>query len=156
MVNTIPVGNEPTAVSADRIHVWVANFGDNTVTELYASHGSLAETIAVGDEPLAVSSDGSHAWATSVEDNTVTELDASDGRGPDDRPGAAIPPPSPPTAPTSGWPTTGGDTVTELYASDGSVAQTIGLIGGFLAISSDGTHVWVDVPRRQCSERDRS
>jgi hypothetical protein len=33
-VATIQVGNSPTGISSDGSHVWVANYGSNTVTEL--------------------------------------------------------------------------------------------------------------------------
>ncbi len=55
----------------------MANYSDNTVTELNASDGSLVQTIPVVDLSRAVSSDGTHVWVTSLE--TVTELNASDG-----------------------------------------------------------------------------
>ena len=69
MVQTIGVGSDPTGVSSDGTHVWVTNTGDNTVTELDASTGSVVQTIAVGSFPTGVSSDGTHVWVANYYDN---------------------------------------------------------------------------------------
>ena len=79
VVQTIAVGNVPGGVSSDGTHVWVANGGDNTVSELDASTGALVQTIAVGSSPGGISSDGTHVWVANVGANTVGELDASTG-----------------------------------------------------------------------------
>ncbi len=44
VVQTIAVGSDPIVVSSDGTHVWVANAGDNTVSELDASTGSVVQT----------------------------------------------------------------------------------------------------------------
>ena len=62
VVNTIPVGSDPEGVSSDGTHVWVANDGDGTVSEIDASTGTVVNTITVGSDPDAVSSDGTHVW----------------------------------------------------------------------------------------------
>jgi YVTN family beta-propeller protein len=54
IVNTIPVGAGPIAVSSDGIHVWVANYGDGTVTEIDASTGTVVNVITVGSSPEGV------------------------------------------------------------------------------------------------------
>jgi uncharacterized repeat protein (TIGR02543 family) len=73
------VGSGPDGISSDATHVWVANYGGNSVTELNASSGSAVQTIGVGSGPHAVSSDGTHVWVANNGSNTVTELNASDG-----------------------------------------------------------------------------
>ena len=60
------MGDDPDAISSDGTHVWVANYNDNTVTELDASTGSVVQTIGVGNEPDGVSSDGTHVWVTNA------------------------------------------------------------------------------------------
>src|ERR1700733_1833484 len=66
VVKTISVGAEPEAVSSDGTHVWVANSGSGTVSEIDASTGTVVNTIKVDDgpliAPLGVSSDGTHVW----------------------------------------------------------------------------------------------
>jgi YVTN family beta-propeller protein len=74
VVQTIGVGSLPVAVSSDGTHVWVANQGGNTVTELNASTGAVVQTIGVGDFPDAVSSDGTHVWVANAGGNTMTEI----------------------------------------------------------------------------------
>ena len=79
--STIAVGGSPKGVPSDGTHVWVANEGANTVTELDASrtgayaNGTLAaSTIGVGSFPQSISSDGTHVWVANWNDDTVTEI----------------------------------------------------------------------------------
>jgi YVTN family beta-propeller protein len=53
VVQTINVGHTPVSVSSDGTHVWVANYGENTVSELNASTGFHISTILVGPIPRA-------------------------------------------------------------------------------------------------------
>jgi YVTN family beta-propeller protein len=149
VVQTIAVGSEPTFVSSDGTHVWVANLGGNTVSELDASTGSVIQTIAVGSLPQGVSSDGTHVWVANGGSNTVSELDASTGSVIQ-----TITVGSYPVGVSSDgthvWVTnSNGNTVSELDASTGSVIQTLTVGSGPpvasdpLGVSSDGTHVWV-------------
>jgi len=72
------VGGGPIGVSSDGTHVWVTNEGDNTVTEIEASTGAVAQTIAVGSNPEAVSSDGTDVWVANTDSNTVSEISTQD------------------------------------------------------------------------------
>ena len=102
VVKTIAVGSDPYGDSSDGTHVWVANTGSDTVTEIDASTGDVVQTIPVGRDPWAVSSDGTHVWVTNNGDDTVTELDASTGGWCRPSPWAAAPRASRPTAHMSG------------------------------------------------------
>ena len=73
----IDAGGDP--ISSDGTHVWVANEGENMVTELSASNGAVVQTIPVSNNPYAISSDGTHVWVTNWGDNMLTELSASTG-----------------------------------------------------------------------------
>ena len=156
VIKTITVGVSPTAVSSDGTHVWVANNGDGTVTELNATTGAvIGAPISVGSGarsgPDAISSDGTHVWVANSNDGTVTELNAATGVVV----GTPIPVgPAPNSISSDGtdvWVTqSGGTKVTELSASTGSFVQTItpanlsdGRSPGPSEVSSDGTHVWV-------------
>ena len=75
----INVGLDPVGISSDGTHAWVANSGDNTVTEIDASTGAVVQTIGVGNAPEGISTDGTHVWVTNEDDDTVTEIDASTG-----------------------------------------------------------------------------
>jgi YVTN family beta-propeller protein len=152
VIHTIHVGKEPRGVSSDGTHVWVANGGEETVSEIKASSGTVIRTIHVG-EPWGVSSDGTHVWVTTPEDatahergDTVSEIDASSG--------VVIrtihvgkEPLGVSSDGTDVWVANAHDrTVSEIKASSGTVIRTIhvGGRGGYpLGVSSDGTHVWV-------------
>jgi hypothetical protein len=147
--------NQPDAIAVDGAHVWVANFGSSTVTELNASNGSLVRVLsdpADGfDHPRAIAVAGSHVWVANANTSTVTELNANDGSlvkiisgfaGPN---GIA-------TTSTGVWVTSygesGGASVIELSAQNGN--QLLPVIAGNSykfsrpdAIAVDGAHVWV-------------
>jgi streptogramin lyase len=75
--------NDPDAVSSDGTHVWVANSGGDSVTELDAATGALVKVILGAryqfNYPDAVSSDASHVWVANYYGDSVTELDAATG-----------------------------------------------------------------------------
>jgi YVTN family beta-propeller protein len=81
VIQTMPVGTNPSGVSSDGTHVWVTNLNSNTVSELDASTGSVIQTIGLGAYygPSGVSSDGTHVWVADQGVATVTELNASTG-----------------------------------------------------------------------------
>jgi YVTN family beta-propeller protein len=76
-INTTEVGAEPSSVSSDGTHVWVANGGEGTVSEIDASTATVIHTITVGKEPAGISSNGSTVWVANHGDGTVSEIDAS-------------------------------------------------------------------------------
>jgi DNA-binding beta-propeller fold protein YncE len=73
--------NRPYAISSDGTHVWVANYGGNSVTELAAATGALVKVISGSsygfNYPDAVSSDGTDVWVANYNGQSVTELPAS-------------------------------------------------------------------------------
>ena len=145
VVQTIPVGTAPYGVSSDGTHVWVANQGDATVTELLATTGAVVQTIPVGLGPTDVSSDGTHVWVANAGDATVTELLATTGAVIHQAIPVGIGPDSVSSDGTHVWVANSTfSTVTELLASNGSLVQTI-LTAGVSpsGIASDGTHVWI-------------
>ena len=81
VVNTIPVGSEPSAVSSDGTHVWVTNCtATGTVSEIDASTGTVVNTITVGSDPHG----GVVGWHPRLGHElsiggTVSEIDASTG-----------------------------------------------------------------------------
>jgi YVTN family beta-propeller protein len=158
VVSTITVGSAPDAISSDGTHVWVADAGDNSLSEIDASTGTVVNTISVahpgrGVGLNAVSSDGAHVWVTNGLGGTVTEVSAADGSLVQ-----TIPVPNTGNGlegissdGTDVWVTVGengsgqGNAVTEIDASTGAIVNTIPLpvFGGASGVSSDGTHVWV-------------
>ena len=146
VVNTIPVGTGPNAVSSDGTDVWVANSGfpgaGDTVSEIDASTGTVINTITVGGTPYGVSSDGAHVWVANEGDETVTEIDASTGAVINTIPIGAHPY-GVSSDGTHVWVTNNLDTVSEIDASTGAVINTIPVGSTPQGVSSDGTHVWV-------------
>ena len=150
VIRTIRVGLYPDAVSSDGTHVWVANSGEHTVSEIEASSGAVIRTIEVGLFPRGVSSDGTHVWVANQgysPTGTVSEIEASSGAVI-----RTIPVGDEPYGVSSDgthvWVTNyTEDTVSEIEASSGSVIRTIPVGGGgggnAWGVSSDGTHVWV-------------
>jgi YVTN family beta-propeller protein len=142
VVKTIPVGPAPEGVSSDGTHVWVANFGGNTVSEIDASTGTVVNTIPVGSEPEGVSSDGTHVWVANG-GGTVSEIDGSTGTLVKTIPVGSVPL-GVSSDGTHVWVTNSiGNTVSEIDASTGTLVNTITLGSGPYGVSSDGTHVWV-------------
>ncbi len=72
----------PRAVASDGTHVWVANDGGPSVTELSAKTGGLVQVISGPSykfsQPGAIASDGTHVWVANYS-NSVTELSAKTG-----------------------------------------------------------------------------
>ena len=76
VTNTISVGSFPYEITSDGTHVWVANNGNNTVSEIDASTHSVISTISVGSLPYGITSDGTHVWVANNGNNAVSEIDA--------------------------------------------------------------------------------
>lgn len=66
----------PNALAFDGSHIWVANVGDSSVTEVNASNGAFVRSLSGGgfSQPHALAFDGGHLWAANVAANSVTEL----------------------------------------------------------------------------------
>ena len=153
--------NHPDAFASDGTHLWVANEGGNSVTELNLSDGSLVRVIAGSSYglyfPIALASDGTHLWVANLYDDlatntgrSVTELNLSDGSLVQViRSTYAFNFPSSLTSDgTHLWvANSGGNSVTELNLSDGSLVQVISDpsfgFNGPVALIFDGTHLWV-------------
>jgi DNA-binding beta-propeller fold protein YncE len=153
----------PRAVASDSTHIWVANDGGPSVTELSAKTGGLVQVISDPSykfyQPGAIASDGTHVWVANYS-NSVTELSAKTGdlvqvlSGPSYKFAAPIAIASDGThvwvandSPAGVGFGHGGNSVTELSAKTGDLVQVIsGPSYGFNqpdAVASDGTHVWV-------------
>src|SRR5579862_9531567 len=72
--------SNPYGVAFDGENIWTANSGENTVTKLRASDGTVLDTFKVGTTPYGVTFDGANIWVSNSGDNNVTKLRASDGK----------------------------------------------------------------------------
>jgi YVTN family beta-propeller protein len=79
VVQTIPVGTDPAAVTVTGGNVWVANSGDGTVSQISIAAGKVVQTIPVGNVPAAIASGPSGVWVANQGDNTVDRIDPVHG-----------------------------------------------------------------------------
>jgi subtilase family serine protease/6-phosphogluconolactonase (cycloisomerase 2 family) len=156
---TIPVVNydfdHPDAVSSNGTDVFVADPGNNTLTEISASTADLVRVLSGSsyafNDPVAISAKGAYVWVANAKANTVTQIDAATGAAVkviSATAGHFDDPDSISSDGTHVWVANyTGNTVSELSASTGDlVADLSGASYDFSeleAISSDGTHVWV-------------
>jgi YVTN family beta-propeller protein len=86
VVQTIPVGAAPAAVTVTGHDVWVANSGDGTVSRINAAAGTVVDTIAVGNLPVALAGGRGGVWVANEGDDTVRRINPAT-----DLPGRPIP-----------------------------------------------------------------
>ena len=79
VVDQIPVGTDPAAVTVTSGNVWVANSGDGTVSQINATAGKVVQPIPVGNLPVAIASGPSGVWVANEGDDTVKRIDPATG-----------------------------------------------------------------------------
>ena len=79
VVQQIPVGTDPAAVTVTGEDVWVANSGDGTVSRINPAADAVVQTIAVGNVPDAIASGPSGIWVADQGDATVDRIDPATG-----------------------------------------------------------------------------
>ena len=79
VVEQIPVGSAPTAVTVTGQDAWVTNSGDGTVSQINTAAGRVVNTIAVGNLPVAIASGPSGVWVADEGDDTVDRIDPATG-----------------------------------------------------------------------------
>jgi cell division septation protein DedD len=132
----------------DGLHIWTANYDNDSVSKLQASDGALIGTYPTGSGPTGMAFDGTHIWTSNLIGNSVSKLRASDGALIGTYPvglyprylafdGAHI------------WASNGGsNSVSKLRASDGELIGTYSVVVssernvGASGIAFDGTHIW--------------
>ena len=70
----VTAGNGPEGEAFDGSHVWVANTGSGTVSEIDVSSHTVINTVTVGADPQDVAFDGSHIWVSNGGSGTVSEI----------------------------------------------------------------------------------
>ena len=79
VIDQIPVGSAPTAVTVTGQDAWVTNSGDGTVSRINTAAGRVVDTIAVGNLPVAIASGPSGVWVADEGDDTVNRIDPATG-----------------------------------------------------------------------------
>jgi DNA-binding beta-propeller fold protein YncE len=164
-VSTLHEISSPAAIAVAQSRIWVANFGDNTITELNATNGSLIRVIRKLsykiDGPSALVINGHDLWVTNSHGNSVTELNTENGalirvvRDPSDK----INDPND-IAIIDGhvWILdTGNSDITELRANDGVLVRVIngaqsGGLSSPLTFAFTGDDMWVSSDVRDLQE----
>jgi YVTN family beta-propeller protein len=77
---TVKVGSEPLAIDVGEGAVWVANSGDDTVTEIDPRTGRSGRPIRVGDRPAGIEAAAGSVWVTNSGSDTVSRLDPTNGQ----------------------------------------------------------------------------
>jgi YVTN family beta-propeller protein len=143
VVQQIPVGSAPTAVTVTGADVWVANSGDGTVSRINAAANAMVDTIGVGNIPVAIASGRSGVWVANEGDDTADRIDPVTGTvtrtvpvggRPD---GIAV-------GPDAVWVANGEDgTVTRIDPATGAVSGPDHVGAGPVGIAVTPTAVWV-------------
>ena len=79
VVQTIPVGSQPTALTVTGTDVWVTNSGEATVSRINTAANAVVDTVPVGNVPVAVARGPSGVWVANQGDNTVDRIDPASG-----------------------------------------------------------------------------
>lgn len=138
---SVTVGGSPYGVAFDGSSLWVSNAGNNTVSKIRASDGTILGTFPVGSNPRLVEFDGANIWVANFGSNTVTKLSASDGTVL-----ATI------TVGNNPWGLAfdgtniwvacyGSDAVYKLRPSNGTILGTVA-VNNPLGLAFDGTNIW--------------
>jgi YVTN family beta-propeller protein len=144
VVDSVAVGNVPSAIAAGAGSVWVANSADGTVTRIEPAT-LVAKTIPVGNGPAAVAFNAAGAWVANAGDNSVVRVDTTTNAVAvttpvGDGPAAVV------ASPTALWVANGRDgTVMRLDPRSGKVSKTIPLGGTPNALATAGGLVWVAI-----------
>jgi YVTN family beta-propeller protein len=80
VVQQIPVGSAPTAVTVTGQDVWVTNSGDGTVSRINTAADAVVQRIGVGNVPVAIASGPSGVWVANEGDDTVNRIDPVTGK----------------------------------------------------------------------------
>src|SRR6476661_9936404 len=79
LIETFPAGSVPTYMAFDGENIWVLNQGDDSVTKLRASDGSVQGNFLLILGPQGIVFDGSNIWVSSFSLAKLIKLRASDG-----------------------------------------------------------------------------
>ncbi len=144
VVESIAVGNVPSAIAAGAGSVWVTGSADGTVTRIDPAT-LVTTTIPVGNGPAAVAVNAAGVWVANAGDNAVVRVDIGTNAVAGttrvgDGPAAVV------ATPTALWVANSRDgTVMRLDPRSGKVSRTIRLAGTPNALATAGGLVWVAI-----------
>jgi YVTN family beta-propeller protein len=143
IVQTIPVGAEPSAITADGPDIWVANTLDGTVSRISAATNQVVQVVAVGTEPTGIAAGGGSIWVADAAASTLSALSPVSGQLT-----ATIPLGSAPSGVAFGagsvWVTSpDADSVTRVDPRSGQPGQRISVGSGPTAVAFGLGSVWI-------------
>jgi len=143
VVQTIPVGSAPSAVTVTGGDVWVANSGDGTVSRVSAAANAVVQTIRVGNIPAAIASGPSGVWVANQGDGTVQRIDPVSGNVTTTVPAGGLPD-AIAVGPGAVWVANGQDgTVTRIDPATGQPSGPVFVGAGPAGIAVTPSAVWV-------------
>jgi YVTN family beta-propeller protein len=143
VVQQIPVGSAPAAVTVTGQDVWVANSGDGTVSRINAAANAVVAVIPVGNVPVAIASGRSGVWVANEGDDTVDRIDPATGELTRTVPVGARPD-GIAVAPDAVWVANGQDgTVTRIDPVTGQPSGPVPVGSGPEGIAVTPAGVWV-------------
>jgi YVTN family beta-propeller protein len=143
-VESVGVGNDPSAIAAGAGSVWVTNSADGTVTRIDPAT-LVARTIPVGHGPVAVAVNAAGAWIANAGDNALVHIDIETNAiagttRVGDGPAAVL------ATKEAVWVANGREgTVMRLDPRSGEVNKTIRLGGTPTALAEAAGQVWVAI-----------
>ena len=144
-IESVDVGNEPSAVAAGAGWLWVTNSADGTVTRIDPATLVATPPIPVGHGPDAVAVNAAGVWVANAGDDALVRIDPDTGAvaataSVGDGPAAVL------ATATALWVANArDDTVMRLDPRSGAVTKTIHLGGSPTALVSAAGQVWVTV-----------
>src|SRR5207249_11720032 len=73
------VGKFPRGIVFDKANIWVTDYGDNKVTKLRASDGTVVGAYNVGRDPAEITFDGSNIWVINYGSGNLMKIKPADG-----------------------------------------------------------------------------
>lgn len=80
VVRRVTTGGQPCGVLGAAGHVWVSNYGDNTLVAVDPRTGKVGDPIAVGSSPCGLAYGAGSIWVENYGSNDVTRVDARSQR----------------------------------------------------------------------------
>ena len=145
VVDSVAVGNVPSAIAAGAGSVWVTNSHDGTVTRIDPETLMPQPPIPVGNGPAAVAVNAAGAWIANAGDNALVRVDTETNAVVEttpvgDGPTAVL------ATPTALWVANSRDgTVMRLDPDSGKLSKTIHLGGTPTALEAADGLVWVAI-----------
>jgi DNA-binding SARP family transcriptional activator/DNA-binding beta-propeller fold protein YncE len=144
VVNALPAGASPMAVTFGGGSLWVVNQGDNTVLRINPDTSAVLQRWEVGDSPSSIVSTETDVWVANAGDATVTRINIAANRIV--QPGITVGsrPEALAVGPGGVWVANSGDnTIQRIDQKSGTPAAPLDVGDGPDGLLVDGAVLWV-------------